>query len=255
MARPTRRSGNLPAEASSFIGRRRELAELRRKLTAARLVSLSGPGGVGKSRLALRIATDLARGFPDGAWMVELAETQDPALVANAVMAALDLRDQTATKPLPMLLSYLRDKELLLVVDNCEHLLGAAARLVTEVIRAAPGVRVIATSREPLSVSGEQVIPVPPLELPAAGAATPSPLAQLRQNEAVMLFVERAAAASGSFELTASNQAAVADLCGRLDGLPLAIELAAVRTRVLTAEQVLDRLTDRFGLLDRKSVV
>jgi predicted ATPase len=249
MARPTRRSGNLPAEASSFIGRRRELAELRRKLTAARLVSLRGPGGVGKSRLALRIATDLARGFPDGAWMVELSEIQDPALVGNAVMAALDLRDQAATEPLPLVLSYLRDKELLLVVDSCEHLLGAAARLVTEVIRAAPGVRVIATSREPLSVSGEQVIPVPPLELPAAGAAAPPPLAQLRQNEAIMLFLERAAAASGSFELTASNQAAVVDLCARLDGLPLAIELAAVRTRVLTAEQILSRLTDRFGLL------
>jgi predicted ATPase/DNA-binding CsgD family transcriptional regulator len=249
MARPTRRSGNLPAEASSFIGRRRELAELRRKLTAARLVSLCGPGGVGKSRLALRIATDLARGFPDGAWMVELSEIQDPALVGNAVMAALDLRDQAGTEPLPLVLSYLRDKELLLVVDNCEHLLGAAARLVTEVIRAAPGVRVIATSREPLSVSGEQVIPVPPLELPAAPAAVPPPLAQLRQNEAVMLFLERAAAASGSFELTASNQAAVVDLCARLDGLPLAIELAAVRTRVLTAEQILSRLTDRFGLL------
>jgi len=249
MARPTRRSGNLPAEASSFIGRRRELAELRRKLAAARLVSLSGPGGVGKSRLALRIATDLARGFADGAWLVELAEIQDPALVGNAVMAALDLRDQTGTAPLPLVLSYLRDKELLLVVDNCEHLLGAAARLVTEVIRAAPGVRVIATSREPLSVSGEQVIPVPSLELPAARAAAPPPLAQLRQNEAVMLFLERAAAASGSFELTASNQAAVVDLCARLDGLPLAIELAAVRTRVLTAEQILSRLTDRFGLL------
>ena len=248
MARPTRRSGNLPAEASSFIGRRRELAELRRKLTAARLVSLSGPGGVGKSRLALRIATDLSRGFPGGAWLVELAEIQDPALVGNAVMAALDLRDQAATEPLPLVLSYLRDKELLLVVDNCEHLLAAAARLVTEVIRTAPGVRVIATSREPLSVSGEQVIPVPPLEVPAAHSAPPA-LAQLRQNEAVMLFSERAAAASGNFELTASNQVAVVALCGRLDGLPLAIELAAVRTRVLTAEQILDRLTDRFGLL------
>jgi predicted ATPase/DNA-binding CsgD family transcriptional regulator len=247
MARPTRRSGNLPAEASSFIGRRRELAELRRKLATARLVCLAGPGGVGKTRLAIRIATDLARGFPGGAWMVELAEVQDPALVSNAVMAALNLRDQTATEPLPLLLSYLQDKELLLVVDNCEHLLGVAAQLVTEVIRAAPGVRVIATSREPLSVSGEYVIPVPPLELPSARAA--EPLIQLRQNEAVMLFTERAAAASGKFELTASNQAAVVDLCGRLDGLPLAIELAAVRTRVLTAEQILDRLTDRFGLL------
>jgi predicted ATPase/DNA-binding CsgD family transcriptional regulator len=203
--------------------------------------------------LALRIATDLARGFPGGAWMVELAEIQDPALVGNAVVAALDLRDQTATEPLPLLLSYLRERELLLVVDNCEHLLPAAARLVTEVIRAAPGVRVIATSREPLSVPGEQVIPVPPLELPAAPAAAPPPLEQLRQNEAVMLFLERAAAASGNFELTASNRAAVVDLCGRLDGLPLAIELAAVRTRVLTAEQILDRLTDRFGLLTRGS--
>ena len=247
MARPTRRSGNLPAEATSFIGRRHELAELRRKLTAARLVSLVGPGGVGKSRLAIRAATDLGRGFPGGAWLVELAEVRDPALVGNAVMAALDLRDQAATEPLALLLSYLKDKRVLLVVDNCEHLLGAAAEVVTEVIRAAPGVRVVATSREPLSVSGEHLIPIPPLELPSAQAA--EPLNQLQQNEAVMLFTERAAAASGKFELTTSNQAAVVDLCRRLDGLPLAIELAAVRTRVLTAEQIRDRLTDRFRLL------
>ena len=247
MAGPTRRLGNLPAQATSFIGRRRELAELRKKLTAARLVSLVGPGGVGKTRLAIRIATDLARGFPDGAWLVELAEVQDPALVRNAVVAALDLRDQAATEPLALLLPYLREKQLLLVVDNCEHLLGAAAQLVTDIIRAAPGVRLIATSREPLSVSGEHVVPVPPLELPSAHAA--ETLAQLRQNEAVMLFAERAAAASGRFELAASNQAAVADLCRRLDGLPLAIELAAVRTRVLSPEQILERLSDRFGLL------
>jgi predicted ATPase/DNA-binding CsgD family transcriptional regulator len=247
MARPTRRSGNLPAEATSFIGRRREVADVRRKLTEARLVSLVGPGGVGKTRLATRIATDLARGFGDGAWMVELAEVLDPALVPNAVMAALDLRDQAATEPQALLLSYLRDKELLLVVDNCEHLLGAAAQVVTDVMRAAPGVRVIATSREPLSVSGEHVIPVTPLELPPPRPG--EPLAQLRQNETVLLFTERAAAASGAFELTAANQAAVVDLCRRLDGLPLAIELAAVRTRVLAVEQILDRLTDGFGLL------
>ncbi len=247
MARPVRRSGNLPAEATSFIGRRRELAELRTKLTAARLVSLVGSGGVGKSRLAIRIATDLGRGFPGGAWLVELAEVRDPALVGNAAIAALDLRDQAATEPLALLLSYLRDKQLLLVVDNCEHLLDAAAELVTKVIRAAPGVHMVATSREPLSVPGEHVVPVPPLELPSDHAA--EPLARLRQNEAVMLFTERAAAASGKFELTASNQAAVVDLCRRLDGVPLAIELAAVRARVLSAEQILDRLTDRFGLL------
>ena len=247
MARPTHRPGNLPAEATSFIGRRRELAELIKKLTAARLVSLVGPGGVGKTRLATRIATDLARGFPGGAWLVELAEVRDSGLISNAVVAALDLRDQAATEPLALLLSYLRDKELLLVVDNCEHLLGGAAQLVSEIIRAAPGVRVMATSREPLGVPGEHVVPVPPLQLPSAQAD--EPLNRLRQNEAVMLFSERAVAASGKFALTASNQAAVVDLCRRLDGLPLAIELAAVRTRVLTAEQILDRLTDRFALL------
>jgi predicted ATPase/DNA-binding CsgD family transcriptional regulator len=247
MARPARRPGNLPAEATSFIGRRRELAEVRSKLTGTRLVSLVGPGGVGKTRLAIRAATDLARGFPGGGWLVELAEVRDPVLVGNAVLAALDLRDQAATEPMSVLLSYLRDKRLLLVVDNCEHLLEATARLLTGVLRAAPGVRVIATSRQPVSVPGEYVVPVPPLDLPSPDPAVP--LARLRQNEAVMLFAERAVAGSGSFELTAANQAAVADLCRRLDGLPLAIELAAVRTRVLTAQQILDRLTDRFGLL------
>ncbi|HEX9363994.1 MAG TPA: LuxR C-terminal-related transcriptional regulator [Candidatus Dormibacteraeota bacterium] len=247
MARSARRPGNLPAEATSFVGRRRELAELRKKLGGARLVSLVGPGGVGKSRLALRGATDLSRGFLAGAWWVELAEVHEPALVANAVLAALDLRDQAGTEPLVLLLGHLRERQLLLVLDNCEHLLEATAALAAEIVRAAPEVRVIATSREPLSAPGEHVLPVPPLELPSTDAA--EPLQRLRQNEAVMLFVERAAAASGAFELTAANRSPVADLCRRLDGLPLAIELAAVRTRVLTAEQILGRLTDRFGLL------
>jgi len=244
MARPARRPGNLPAEATSFIGRRRELASVRAKLATARLVSLVGPGGVGKTRLAIRAATDLARGFPAGAWLLELAEIRDPAIVGNAVMAALDLRDQAATEPAALLRSYLRDKRLLLVVDNCEHLLAASARLLTDLMRAAPGLRVIATSREPLSIPGEHVLTVPPLDLPPSGAS----LARLAQNEAVMLFTERAAG-SGGFELTTANRAAVVDLCRRIDGLPLAIELAAVRTRVLTAQQILDRLTDRFGLL------
>ena len=237
----------MPAETTSFVGRRHELAEARKKLATARLISLVGPGGVGKTRLAIRIATDLGRGFPGGAWLAELAELRDPALVGTAVMAALDLRDQAAAEPLALLRSYLRDKELLLVLDNCEHVIEAAAQLVSEVIRAAPGVRVIATSREPLSVAGEHVLPVPPLELPASDPA--EPLAQLRENEAVALFIERAAAASGRFELTAANQAAVVGLCRRLDGLPLAIELAAVRTRALGPEQIRDRLADRFGLL------
>lgn len=196
MARPIRRSGNLPAQATSFIGRRRELAELRQKLTAARLVSLVGPGGVGKTRLAVRLAAGLRRAFSDGAWLVELAEIQDWALVSNAVGAALDLRDQAATDPLTLLLAYVPDKQLLLVIDNCEHLLQPTAQLVSDILRAAPGVRVIVTSREPLSVSvsGEHVVPVTPLELPSSPAT--QTLDQLRQNEAVMLFTQRAVAAS-----------------------------------------------------------
>ncbi|HAC45934.1 MAG TPA: LuxR family transcriptional regulator [Chloroflexi bacterium] len=246
MARPARRRGNLPAEATSFVGRRRELADLKRKLSSARLVSLVGPGGVGKTRLAIRAAAEVSRRFSGGAWLVELADVRDPALVGNAVMAAMDLRDQAAAAPSALLAAYLEDKQLLLVVDNCEHLLEPAAQLLSELIRVAPGLRVIATSREPLTAPGEHVMPVPPLELPTAHAER---LDELRHNEAVMLFLERAEAASGTFELTAENQAAVADLCRRLDGLPLAIELAAVRTRVLSVQQILERLGDRFTLL------
>jgi predicted ATPase/DNA-binding CsgD family transcriptional regulator len=247
MARPRRRLGNLPAEATSFVGRRAELAEIRKRLGSARVVSLVGPGGVGKTRLAMRTAADLGRGFRDGAWLVELADVREAGLVPDAVMAALDLRAQAAAEPLPVLLGHLRERELLLVIDNCEHLAAAAAELVDEVVAAAPEVRVLLTSREPLLAAGEHVVPIPPLELPSAHAS--EPVSRLQQNEAVMLFVERAAAAGGSFTLTAANGRAVADLCRRLDGLPLALELAAVRTRVLSVEQILERLTDRFHLL------
>jgi predicted ATPase/DNA-binding CsgD family transcriptional regulator len=247
VARRSSTSGNLPAETTSFIGRRHELAEARRKLGVARLVTLVGPGGVGKTRLAIRAASDFARGVQDGAWLVQLAELRDGALIGNAVLAALDLRDQGAAGPQALLRSYLRDKQLLLVLDNCEHLLPAAAELTSDLLRAAPGVRVIATSREPLSLDGEHVLPVPPLPLPSA--TDTETLDRVRQNETIQLFVERAAAASGSFELTQGNRDAVVELCRRLDGLPLGIELAAVRTRVLSAEQIRDRLGERFELL------
>src|SRR5256885_795530 len=247
MARPKYRMGNLPAEAPSFVGRRRELGEIRKKLATARLVSLVGPGGVGKTRLALRTAADLGRGFADGAWLVELAEMRDGALVTNAVLAALALRDKTAMKPSQILVSDLENRQLLLLLDNWEHLIGAVAELVAKLLRAAPKLTLISTSREPLQVPGEQVIPIPPLQVPPEDGT--EPLDRLRQNEAVTLFSERAAAASGTWELTGTNQAVVIALCRRLDGLPLALELAAVRTRVLSVEQILDRLTDRFALL------
>jgi predicted ATPase/DNA-binding CsgD family transcriptional regulator len=234
---------------TTFVGRRRELAEIKKKLTTARLVSLVGPGGVGKTRLGIRIASDLARGFVDGAWLVELAEVPDGPLVPNAVLAALDLRDQAGANPTEILGAYLKNRTLLLVLDNCEHLLDAAAQLVTEVLRTAPEVRVVTTSREPLQAAGEHVVAVPPLELPLGDGE--EPLGRLRQNEAVALFVERAAAASGAFELSVANRGAVVSICRRLDGLPLAIELAAVRTRSLSPEQITDRLSDRFALLSQ----
>lgn len=247
MTRTARVPGNLAAETSSFVGRRKEIAELRTALASTRILSLVGPGGVGKTRLALRAAADLGRGFADGAWLVELADVRDPALVPNATAMALALRDQTPVETLALLVSYLADKELLLVLDNCEHLLDAVASLATRIVAGAPRVKVLATSREPLSVPGEQVLPVPPLELPFAEDLTPLPL--LGENEAVALFVDRAAGASGAFSLTEDNRSAVIGICRRLDGLPLALELAAVRTRVLTARQILAHLDDRFGLL------
>ena len=186
MARPTRRRGNLPAEATSFVGRRRELAELRKKLATVRLVTLVGPGGVGKTRLAIRIGTDLSRAFPDGAWLVELADVRDPGLVGNAVLAALDLRDQAATEPRALLLSHLRERKLLLLVDNCEHLLEAAALLVADVLRAAPGVRVVATSREPLSITGRARHPDPAAgAAPRAGRRDPRPASPQRVGRAL----------------------------------------------------------------------
>lgn len=247
MARAAQRSGHLPADASSFVGRRRELAELRSRLAGARVVSLVGPGGVGKTRLAVRAATDLARGFRDGARFVELAEARDPQGVARAALVALGLQDHGAADALDLVAGYVRDRNVLLVVDNCEHVLTAAAELVDTVLAAGPEVRVVTTSREPLSVRGEHLLPVPPLELPAPDGA--EPLARLGENEAVRLFTERANAASGRFELTETNRSAVVGICRRLDGLPLALELAAVRTRVLAAEEIFALLDDRFALL------
>ena len=179
MARPRHRSGNLPAETTSFVGRRRELAEIRKKLATAQLVSLVGPGGVGKTRLALRAAAGLSRGFGDGAWLVELAEVRDAVLVPNAVLAALDLRDQAGVEPLRILTSFWREKHLLLVFDNCEHVLDASAQLVSAALRSAPDVRVIATSREPLQLAGEHVVPVTPLQLPRGDGT--EPLARVRE--------------------------------------------------------------------------
>ncbi|TJZ79602.1 LuxR family transcriptional regulator [Rhodococcus oryzae] len=239
--------GNLPLELTSFVGRRHEVTEARRLLSESRLVTLTGIGGVGKTRLALRVAEDSRRAFDDGVWLVELGEVYDPTLVPATVAAALGLRDQLAHLPEEVLADHLATRRLLLVLDNCEHLVEAVAALAESLLTACPEMRILAASREALGISGEAVLRVPPLTAPSSDEA--SSLQGLPRYDAVALFTERASAAVPEFTLTEDNRRAVAGICHRLDGLPLPIELAAVRLRAMTAEQVLQRLTDRFRLL------
>ncbi|WP_280257610.1 ATP-binding protein [Nocardia abscessus] len=231
--------GNLPAEVTSFVGRREELAAAKRLLPTTRVLTLLGPGGVGKTRLSRQVGVAVARAFPDGVWLVELADVHDPDLVTVTVAEVLALRDDTAA-PLPRLTEYLADKRLLLILDNCEHLIDACARLVGRIVAATPDVRVLATSREVLGVQGEQVMPVAPLPLPDDAST---------DSDAMRLLDERAGAANPSFAATAANRGALAAICRRLDGIPLALELAALRFRLFTPEQILARLDDTMGLL------
>jgi predicted ATPase len=247
MAPRARVTGNLPAELTSFVGRRGVLAEVRRLLAESRLVTLTGVGGVGKTRLALRAAAALARAFPGGVWLVQLDRVRDEVLVAQAVAGTLSL--QAGYSPAAALAEYLAGRQLLLVLDNCEHVVDAAAKLADQLLRAAAGLRVLATSRESLNIDGEMVLPVPPLAAPEAGP--PLTAAQLGVFPAVRLFAERAAQVAPGFAVTEANMAAVAGICGRLEGLPLAIELAAAETRVMSPEQTEARLGDRLGLLTR----
>ncbi|GAB3582901.1 LuxR family transcriptional regulator [Amycolatopsis endophytica] len=235
----SRGAGNLPSELTSFVGRRRELAETRRLLATARLVTLTGAGGVGKTRLALRAAADVRRAFPDGVWFVPLAELRDPALLTHTIATTLGLTDEVGAQ-VSGLAEYLEDKRALLVLDNCEHVLDACAVLVAKLLSATSSVRVLATSRQLLRADGEQVLLVPPLPVPSAGEPAVG---------AVTLFAERAAAVVPGFTVDASNRDLVVRICRRLDGIPLALELAAVRLRVLSLEQILHRLDDRFRLL------
>jgi predicted ATPase/DNA-binding SARP family transcriptional activator len=228
----------LPAPATSFVGREQDLAQVRALLADARLVTLVGPGGVGKTRLA----AELAAGWqaPDGVWLAELAGITDPAEVPAAVCAALGLQPAAAE-----LARQLADRQLLIVLDNCEHLVDSCARLAQEVVDGCPGVRILATSREPLTTSGERVYPVAPLPVPPPAVG----LGEAMDVPALQLFADRAGAAVFGFRLTAGNLPAVAEICRRLDGLPLAIELACARLRTLPAAELAARLDDRFRLL------
>jgi predicted ATPase len=230
------RTGNLPAEANAFVGRRLELAEIAGLLGSTRLVTLTGPAGVGKSRLALRAAHAAKAGFPGGAWLVELSELKDPGLLANAVAQATRLTEQTLRPLLDAVCDHLTGASLLLVLDTCDHILDECARVVQELLARVPELRVLATSRQPLGVPGEHLLTV-----------TPLPLGE--HDDAVALFAARAAAAVPAFALTDANRARVAAVCARLDGIPLALELAAVRLRGFPLARLLEGLDSRFDLL------
>ena len=247
---PSRRSaGTLPVELTSFVGRRAELAEVQRLLSRSRLVTLTGIGGVGKTRLAMRAAAKA--GLPDGARLVELGELRDASLLIEVVAAGLGLRDQSARSLHEVLVDFLSSRELLLVLDNCEQVVDGAAKLAETLLGECPQLRILATSRERLGINGESVLQLSPLSVPDADH-DPN-LDGVSGFDAIALFAERAAAAVPGFEISEHNQTIVARICSRVEGLPLAIELAAARLRVMSPEQILERLTDRYALLARGS--
>jgi predicted ATPase/DNA-binding SARP family transcriptional activator len=247
MLPPQPSNTNLPVPLTSFVGREAQMAEVIHLLQTTRLLTLTGPGGCGKTRLALETATNLLDNYPDGVWWVELAALSDAALVPQSVATALGVREQAGRALTEALVDYLRTKQLLLLLDNCEHLVEACAHLVEQWLSECPHLRILATSREALRVGGETTWLVPSLSLPEA--QPPSTVEELMRCEAIRLFIERATTVLPTFRLTAANAPLVAQICRRLDGIPLAIELAAARVKVLAAEQIAARLDDVFHLL------
>ncbi|WP_219471686.1 ATP-binding protein [Nonomuraea rhizosphaerae] len=246
MATPTgwRREGNLPAELTSFVGRTRLLANLKRHLGESRLVTVTGIGGVGKSRTVLRLAHQVRSQYQDGVWFADLARLQDAGMVKHTIASALGIADQSSRAESESLSEWVGERDMLLIIDTCEHLVQGCAELVEELLERAPNLKVLATSRQSLHLPYEHVVPVPPLQVPGD-----DPAESLFTNESVQLFAARAGAVMPDFVLDEQNIGAVAELCRRLDGIPLAIELAAVRLRALSVEQILGLLADRFSLL------
>jgi predicted ATPase/DNA-binding NarL/FixJ family response regulator len=241
------RTGALPLELTSFIDRREESAKVTNLLSTARMVTLTGMGGVGKTRLALRAADRTRSRFADGVFLVELGELRDDSLLVTVVADVLGVRERTAAPLLEVLANFLAEREVLLVLDNCEQVLGAVAKLSEALLRTSVGLRILLTSREPIGISGEVALPITPLAVPDADHLP----RRLPGNDAVALFAERGAAVLPGFEVTDDNKVTIARICQRLDGLPLAIELAAARLRAITPEEILQRLSDRYRFLTR----
>ena len=246
-APPERPPNNLPASRSSFVGREREVLEIERALAATRLLTLTGAGGTGKTRLALEVARNLVEDYPDGAWITELAGLSEGTLVPQAVAGTLGVRGRPGQPLTDTLVEALRDKGMLLMVDNCEHLVEAASELVDVLLNSCPNLRVLATSREGLGVEGEARWPVPPLSVP--DPQRPPTVEDLEGTEAARLFAERASERHPGFALASENVQAMTQICRRLDGIPLAIELAAARVGTLSLEQISERLEDSLKLL------
>ncbi|HEU4752959.1 MAG TPA: AAA family ATPase, partial [Armatimonadota bacterium] len=245
---PERPPGNLPESLTTFVGREQELSDLPARLQEARLLTLVGPGGTGKTRLSLELARGVGERFPDGVWLVELASLSEATLLPQAVADTLGIVGDAPNPPLDAVLHYLQPRALLLVLDNCEHLRASAARFAEAVLRHCPRVTLLASSREALRIEPEAVYPVPPLPVPDSRHAPEDPEA-VQDCPAVRLFLDRARLAVPDFPLTPARAAAVARLCQRLDGIPLALELAAARLRSLSLEDLIARLDDRFRLL------
>lgn len=238
---------NLPQQLTSFIGREKETEDLKSLMGKSRLVTLIGSGGTGKTRLSLQVAADVLEKYPDGVWFVELAPLSDPDLVARTLADVLSVKEQAGEPVMATLLRFLKDKKLLVVLDNCEHLVASCASLVHEILQKCPDVQVLASSREGLGISGEQTYRVPSLSLP--DPTKPQTAESLSHYESVSLFIDRAVLAKSDFQVTNQNAPALASLCYHLDGIPLAIELAAARVRSLTIEDIDSRLDQRFRLL------
>ena len=238
---------NLPQQVTSFVGRAPELATVKALLDETRLLTLLGVGGIGKTRLSLQVAADAMDAYPDGVWFVELAPLMDPRLVPQAVASVLGVKEDAGRPVLEALVKFVRDRTLLLILDNCEHLVHACAELAAQLLREGPHLKVLASSREHLHVAGERCYQVPALASPEPGQAVT--VVALTQYEAVRLFIDRAVAMQPAFRLTQENAAAVTEICNRLDGIPLALELAAARVRFLSVEQIAARLSDRLQIL------
>src|SRR5688572_2599279 len=245
---------NLPSPLSVFIGRESEISEVKKLLSTHRLVTLSGPGGCGKTRLALKVSHELLEEFSDGIWFVELASIFDPALVPQTIGSTFNIRELSGQSLIDALVNFLSGREILLVIDNCEHLITVCAQFAETILQKCPDLKILVTSREVLGITGEVAWRVPPLSLPGQQpwinpASAQDALHLYQDSESVQLFVVRAMATSPEFQLTAENGAWVAEICRHLDGMPLAIELAAARVRSLSVQQIEKRLDDRFHLL------